>query len=83
MLKFNSLFKRGTKKSKESSPYIKLTEKSIEGLNKNRNMSLDFSNTPLKQNKKIIKRNTRANSFNSLIINQTESGIYKFKTKQK
>ena len=76
MLKFNSLFKRGTKKSKESSPYIKLTEKSIEGLNKNRNMSLDFSNTPLKQNKKIIKRNTRANSFNSLIINQTESGIY-------
>ena len=76
MLKFNSLFKGGTKKSKESSPHIKLTEKSIEGINKNRNMSLDFSNTPLKQNKKIIKRNTRTNSFNSLITNQTESGIY-------
>ena len=76
MLKFNSLFKGGTKKSKESSPHIKLTEKSIEGINKNRNMSLDFSNTPLKQNKKIIKRNTRTNSFNSLLINQTESGIY-------
>ena len=76
MLKFNSLFKRGTKKSKESSPRIKLTEKSIEGVHKNRNMSLDFSNTPLKQNKKIIKRNTRTNSFNSLFINQTESGIY-------
>ena len=76
MLKFNSLFKRGTKKSKESSPRIKLTEKSIEGVHKNRNMSLDFSNTPLKQNKKIIKRNTRTNSFNSLLINQTESGIY-------
>jgi hypothetical protein len=76
MLKFNSLFKGGTKKSKESSPHIKLTEKSIEGINKNRNMSLDFSNTPLKQNKKIIKRNTRTNSFNSLLINQTESGLY-------
>ena len=76
MLKLNSIFKSGTKLSKESSPHIKITEKSIEGLNKNRNISLDFSNTPLKQNKKIIKRNTRTNSFNSLIINQTESGIY-------
>ena len=76
MLKFNGLFKGGTKISKESSPHIKLTEKSIEGLNKNRNMSLDFSNTPIKQNKKIIKRNTRTNSFNSLLVNQTESGIY-------
>ena len=76
MPKFYSTFKSGSKISKESSPHFKITEKSIEGLNKNRNMSLDFSNTPLKQNKKIIKRNTRANSFNSLIINQTESGIY-------
>ena len=76
MLKFNGLFKGGTKISKESSPHIKLIEKSIEGLNKNRNISLDFSNTPIKQNKKIIKRNTRTNSFNSLLVNQTESGIY-------
>ena len=76
MLKLHSIFKSGTKISKESSPHIKTTEKSIEGFNKNRNISLDFSNTPLKQNKKIIKRNTRTNSFNSLIINQTESGIY-------
>ena len=76
MLRLNSIFKSGIKLSKESSPHIKITEKSIEGLNKNRNISLDFSNTPLKQNKKIIKRNKRTNSFNSLIINQTESGIY-------
>jgi len=76
MLKLKSIFKNGIKISKESSPNIKITEKSIEGLNKKRNMSLDFSNTPLKQNKKIIKRNTRTNSFNSLQINQTESGIY-------
>ena len=76
MLKLHSIFKSGVNISKESSPHIKITEKSIEGLSKNRNMSLDFSNTPLKQNKKIIKRNTRTNSFNSLLINQTESGIY-------
>lgn len=76
MLKLKSIFKNGIKISKESSPNIKITEKSTEGLNKKRNMSLDFSNTPLKQNKKIIKRNTRTNSFNSLQINQTESGIY-------
>ena len=76
MLKLNSIFKKGKKISKESSPHIKITEKSIDGINKNRNISLDFSNTPLKQNKKIIKRNTRTNSFNSLLINQTESGIY-------
>ena len=76
MLKLNNIFKSGIKISKESSPHIKITEKSIDALNKNRNISLDFSNTPLKQNKKIIKRNTRTNSFNSLFINQTESGIY-------
>ena len=76
MLKLHTIYKNGVKQSKESSPIIKITEKSIEGLNKNRNMSLDFSNTPLKQNKKIIKRNARTNSFNSLLINQTESGLY-------
>ena len=76
MYKLNTLFKSNLKKSKEYSPHIKITEKSIEGLSKNRNISLDFSNTPLKQGKKIIKRNTRTNSFNSLFINQTESGIY-------
>ena len=76
MFKFNNIFKNGTKISKESSPHIQMTDKSLEGLNRNRNISLDFSNTPMKQGKKIIKRNSRTNSFNSLLINQTESGIY-------
>ena len=70
------IFKSNSKKPKEYSPLVKITEKSIEGISKNRNISLDFSNTPLKQNKKIIKRNTRTNSFNSLFNNQTESGLY-------
>ena len=76
MLKFHNLINNNSRLTKEYSPYLKSTEKSIEGLGKNRNISLDFSNTPIKQNKKIIKRNTRTNSFNSLLINQTESGIY-------
>ena len=76
MLKFHNLINNNSRLTKEYSPYLKSTEKSIEGLGKNRNISLDFSNTPIKQNKKIIKRNTRTNSFNSLIINQTEGGFY-------
>ena len=76
MLKIHNIYKNEVKMPKDYSPYIKITEKSIEGLNKNRNISLDFSNTPLKQTKKIIKRNTRTNSLNSLLIQQSESGIY-------
>ena len=76
MLKLQSFFKNYSHLGKDYSQNIKPTEKSIEGLGKNRNISLDFSNTPIKQNKKLIKRNTRTNSFNSLIINQTEGGFF-------
>ena len=84
MLKLHSFFNNCSRLNKEYSPYLKSTEKSIEGIGKNRNISLDFSNTPIKQNKKLIKRNTRTNSFNSLLINQTEGGLYypySYKTK--
>ena len=40
--------------------------------NKKRNVSIDFSSTPNRPVKKIIKRNLRDNSFNNLIFNQTE-----------
>ena len=76
MLRIPSFLSNYSHFSKEYSPYLKTTEKSIEGLGKNRNISLDFSNTPIKQNKKVIKRNRRTNSFNSLIINKTEGGFY-------
>ena len=76
MLKLHNFFKNYSNFSKDYSPYLKTTEKSIENPSKNRNISLDFSNTPIKQNKKVIKRNTRTNSFNSLIINQTEGGLF-------
>ena len=84
MLKLQSFFNNCSHLNKEYSPYLKSTEKSIEGIGKNRNISLDFSNTPIKQNKKLIKRNTRTNSFNSLLLNQTEGGLYypySYKTK--
>ena len=76
MLKLHNIFNNNSHLTKDYSTYLKTTEKSIETLGKNRNISLDFSNTPIKQNKKVIKRNTRTNSFNSLIINQTEGGFY-------
>ena len=73
MYKIGYLYKSVNKFSKNCSPKIKITEKSIEGFNKKRNMSLDFSTSPLKQNKKIIKRNTRTNSLNSHFLNQTDN----------
>ena len=73
MYKIGYLYKSMNKFSKDCSPKIKITEKSIEGFNKKRNMSLDFSNSPLKQNKKIIQRNTRTNSLNSHFLNQTDN----------
>ena len=76
MFNIHNIFKNCSRLSKDYSPNIKTTEKSIECLGKNKNTSLDFSSTPLKQNKKLIKRNTRTNSFNSLIINNTEAGFY-------
>ena len=42
MLKFHNLINNNSRLTKEYSPYLKSTEKSIEGLGKNRNISLDF-----------------------------------------
>ena len=40
---------------------------------KTNNISLDFASSPIKNCKKIIKRNTRTNSYNSFFYNQTEA----------
>ena len=55
---------------------IKNCTKNREGFFKTNNISLDFASSPIKNIKKIIKRNTRASSFNSFIYNKTE-GILK------
>jgi len=57
------------KLTREPSLKILITDKEI---NKKRNISIDFSSTPIRPQKKIIKRNLRENSFNNLIFNQTE-----------
>ena len=55
---------------------IKNYAKSREAFFKTNNISLDFASSPIKNIKKIIKRNTRASSFNSFVYNKTE-GILK------
>jgi len=57
------------KLTREPSLKILITDKEI---NKKRNVSIDFSSTSIRPQKKIIKRNLRENSFNNLIFNQTE-----------
>ena len=52
---------------------MKLSSKKQEIFYKSNNISLDFSSTPIKNNKKVIKRNTRRSSYNSLLINQSEN----------
>ena len=57
------------KLTREPSLKILITDKEI---SKKRNVSIDFSSTPIRPQKKIIKRNLRENSFNNLIFDQTE-----------
>ena len=57
------------KLTREPSLKLLITDKEI---NKKRNVSIDFSSTPIRTQKKIIKRNLRENTFNNLIFNQTE-----------
>ena len=67
--KFLNVFRPLKRMKRESSLKILLTEKEM---NKKRNVSIDFSTSPFKNMKKIVKRNVRKNSFNKLLFNQTE-----------
>ena len=71
-VKFCKFQKPLNKLTREPSLKILTTEKE-QKINKKRNISIDFSITPFKSQKKIIKRNVRKNSFNNFISNQTES----------
>jgi hypothetical protein len=57
------------KLTREPSLKILKTEKEV---NKKRNISIDFSSTPIRPKKKVKKRNLRKNSYNNIIFNQTE-----------
>ena len=64
-----NLIKPLNKLTREPSLKILITEKEID---KKRNVSTDFLTTPIKPQKKVIKRNIRKNSFSNLIFNQTQ-----------
>jgi hypothetical protein len=68
--KLLNFFNPLNKLTRESSLKILITEKELD---KRRNISIDFSSTPFKPIKKVIKRNIRQNSFNNIIFNQTEN----------
>ncbi len=59
--------------SKEMTLNIKTSSKNHDPFFKANNASLDFASSPIKNNKKVIKRNTRTNSYNSFLYNQTEN----------
>ena len=69
-VKLLNFFNPLNKLTRESSLKILITEKELD---KKRNISIDFSSTPFKPIKKVIKRNIRQNSFNNIIFNKTEN----------
>ena len=75
MIKMNEKSKKSINYSKDLSLNIKISSKKEETFFKPNNTSLDFLSSPIKNNKKVIKRNTRTNSYNSLLYNQTENAL--------
>jgi len=73
MIKMNGKSKNNLNFSKEMSLNIKTSSKNHDPFFKTNNASLDFASSPIKNNKKVIKRNTRTNSYNSFLYNQTEN----------
>ena len=76
MIKMKGKQKNNLNLSKEMSLNLKISSKNNNNtFLKANNVSLDFTSSPIKNNKKVIKRNTRTNSYNSFLYNQTENYI--------
>ena len=75
MIKMNRKAKNNLNFSKDLSLNIKFSSKNNESIFKANDKSLDIVSSPIKNNKKVIKRNTRTNSYNSFLYNQTENMI--------
>ena len=69
----NGRIKNNFNFSKEKNLNMKLTSKNHETFYKTNNISLDFSSSPIKSNKKVIKRNIRRSSYNSFLFNKTDN----------
>ena len=75
MIKMNKKSKNNLNFSKDLSLNIKISSKKQDIFFKPNNTSLDFVSSPIKNNKKVIKRNTRTSSYNSFLYNQTENPL--------
>ena len=75
MIKMNKKSKNNLNFSKDLSLNIKISSKNQDAFFKTNNTSLDFVSSPIKNSKKVIKRNTRTTSYSSLLYNQTENII--------
>ena len=75
MIKMNRKTKNNLNFSKDLSLNIKFSSKNNESIFRANDKSLDIVSSPIKNNKKVIKRNTRTNSYNSFLYNQTENMI--------
>ena len=73
MIKMKGKQKNNLNISKDMSLNLKISSNNNNTFFKTNNISLDFASSPIKNNKKVIKRNTRTNSYNSFINNQTEN----------
>ena len=69
----NGRLKNNFNSSKEINLNMKLSSKNHETFYKTNNISLDFSSSPIKNNKKVIKRNIRRSSYNSFLFNKTDN----------
>ncbi len=71
----NKKLKNNLNFSKDLSLNVKVSSKNPDIFFKANNTSLDFVSSPIKNSKKVIKRNTRTTSYSSLLYNQTENII--------
>ena len=73
MIKMKEKINNNLNFNKEMSLNLKISSKNNDIFFKTNNESIDFTSSPIKNNKKVIKRNIRTNSYNSFLYNQTEN----------
>ena len=66
MIKMKEKINNNLNFNKEMSLNLKISSKNNDIFFKTNNESIDFTSSPIKNNKKVIKRNIRTNSYNSL-----------------
>ena len=75
MIKMSKKSKNNINYSKDLSLNTKISSKKQMTFFRPNYTSLDFVSSPVKNNKKVKKRNTRTNSYNSFLYNQTDNAL--------